>query len=205
MEIYTENLQWTDSYKLLIGAIVPRPIAFVSTISKEGINNAAAFSFFNGICPKPFMVSFAPMYRPGDMGKKDTLRNIEDTGSYVINLVSEDLVPKMNMTAPDYPEEVDEFEVSGLTPLPGTVGVAPRIAESKIQMECKLHQILSFGDKPGAGSLVIGEVLVMHVHEDIYDAGKIRLEAFQPVARLAGNFYARTTDMFELERPKMSP
>jgi flavin reductase (DIM6/NTAB) family NADH-FMN oxidoreductase RutF len=203
VELIPDALPWRDVYKLLVGAIVPRPIAFVSTVSRDGTRNLSAFSFFNGVCPKPFIVAFAPMFRGQDGQKKDTLRNIEETRQFVINVVSEDIVEKMNLTAPEFPPEVDEFEVSGLTPIPSVDVAPPRVAESAIQMECELEQILQFGDGPGGGFLVLGKVVRMHVRDDVYVDGKINPDALAAVGRMAGNDYARTRDRFALSRPSL--
>ncbi|OFW75084.1 MAG: hypothetical protein A2201_13175 [Alicyclobacillus sp. RIFOXYA1_FULL_53_8] len=202
MEISPEDLEWRDSYKLLTGSIVPRPIGFVSTISPAGLHNLAAFSFFNGVCPRPFIVSFAPMQR-GNGEKKDTLRNIEDTGEFVINVVSEDIVVRMNETAPEFASDVDEFVVSGLTPIASSVVKPPRVLESPINMECELVQVIHFGDEPGAGSLVLGKVVRLHVRDDLYFDGKIDSWKLAPVARLAGDEYCKATDRFRLKRPSV--
>lgn len=203
MEIVPESLAWRDSYKLLVGAIVPRPIAFVSTESKAGIRNLAAFSFFNGVCPRPFIISFAPMLRGSDGQKKDTLRNIEETGQFVVNVVTEDIVQAMNETAPEFPPDVDEFVVSGLTAIPSVSVKPPRVKESPIQMECELYQTIQFGDEPGAGFLVLGKVLRMHIQDDLYFDGKIDGYKLKPVARMAGDEYAKATDRFHLKRPTL--
>jgi flavin reductase (DIM6/NTAB) family NADH-FMN oxidoreductase RutF len=202
MEINPDSLAWRDSYKLLVGAIVPRPIAFVSTVSQDGVRNLAAFSFFNGVCPKPFIISFAPMLRGSDGQKKDTLRNIEDTKEFVVNIVTEDIVEQMNLTAPEYEPNIDEFSVSGLTPSASRVVRPPRVAESPIQLECKLVDILTFGETVGAGSLVLGQVVHVHVRDDVYRDGRIDVDMLRAVGRMAGHDYARTRDRFALERPK---
>lgn len=203
VEFIPDDMPWTDAYKLLIGTIVPRPIAFVSTVSETGVNNLAAFSFFNGVCPRPFILSFAVMRKGNDGSKKDTLVNIEATKCFVVNIVSEDIVAQMNLTAPEYPEDVDEFVESGLTPTPSVSIAAQRVAESPIQMECELVQIVSFGEEPGAGSLVLGRVKRIHLRDDVYESGRIDIERLRPVARLAGDAYSRTTDRFSLKRPTL--
>ncbi|MBX6353203.1 MAG: flavin reductase family protein [Thermoflavifilum sp.] len=202
LSLDVEQLRWQDCYKLLIGAIVPRPIAFVSTQSAAGVRNLAAFSFFNAICPKPMLVSFAPMRRP-DGSKKDTLVNIEQTGEFVINVVSEDIVHHMNETAPDFPFDVDEWDYAGLTPVPSLKVRPARIAESPLQMECRLHQVLHLSEEPGGGSLVIGRVVHVHVRPDAYDRGRILPNVLRAVGRMGGDVYARTTDRFELPRPPL--
>lgn len=199
-----DDLPWRDSYKLLIGAIVPRPIAFVSTLSSDGIPNLAAFSFFNGVCPKPFIVSFAPMWRGTDGSMKDTLKNIEDTREFVVNVVSESIVNGVNRTNPEYPPEVNEFEVAGLTPVESVVVKPHRVLESPVQMECTLVQVVTLGTEIGSGSLVLGKVECMHVHNTVYEDGKINPDALQAVGRMAGDVYARTKDRFALKRPSVA-
>src|SRR5438445_12389790 len=157
-----------DIYKLMVGAIVPRPIAFVSTIGPEGVLNLAPFSFFTGISANPPVICFSPMIRSSDGQKKDTLRNIEETGEFVVNVVSEDFAAPMNLCAPEYPAEVDEFEASGLTPIPSDLVRPPRVAESRIHMECKLYQIVHVSPKPLGGSLVMGEVLRFHIADALF-------------------------------------
>ncbi|KPV43646.1 hypothetical protein AN477_11445 [Alicyclobacillus ferrooxydans] len=197
-------MPWQDNYKLLIGSIVPRPIAFVSTRSADGVNNLAAFSFFNGVCPKPFIVAFAPMRRGATGEKKDTLRNIEETGEFVVNVVSEALVAPMSRTNPEFGPEVDEFEVAGLTPVPSDLVSPPRVMESPIQMECKLVQVVEFGEEAGAGSLVLGHVIKMHIAPSVYRDGKIDPDALQAVGRMAGDEYARITDRFPFRRSTLN-
>lgn len=200
VEVEPDKLGWQDSYKLLTGSIVPRPIAFVSTRSKDGVNNLAAFSFFNAVCPKPFVISFSPMRRSSSGDKKDTLRNVEETGEFVVNIVSEDLGVPMSKTNPEFPADVDEFEVAGLTPIPSDMVNAPRVLESSIQMECKLLQVVHIGEDVGAGSLVLGRVVKLHIAEQVYEDGKINPDALGAIARMAGDVYARTKDRFSLPR-----
>jgi len=192
-----------DIYKLLVGAIVPRPIAFVSSRSPEGILNLAPFSFFTAISANPPVICFSPMIRPADASRKDTLNNIELTGEFTVNIVSEEFVEKMNIASAEYPPEVDEFAASGLTPIPSDLVVPPRVQESHIQMECRLVQIVHISPKPLGGSLVIGEVVRFHIDPAVWDHGKIDPEKLRAVGRMAGATYARTTDRFDLERPKL--
>lgn len=196
-----------DNYKLLIGCITPRPIAWVSTVSDDGALNLAPFSFFNGVCAKPPTLLFCPTARGSDGAKKDTLRNIEATGEFVVNVVTEDTLLAMNETAGEYPPEVSEFEKAGLTPSPSVVVKPPRVLESPVSMECKLNQIIRIGDGGvGSGNVVIGTIVYFHVREDVYDEGRILTAQLKPVGRLAGAAYCTTTqNVFDLERPTVSP
>jgi flavin reductase (DIM6/NTAB) family NADH-FMN oxidoreductase RutF len=190
-----------DVYKILIGSVVPRPIAFVSTVSAGGIRNLAPFSFFNAVCQNPPVIVFSTGLRRGDHGRKDTLRNVEETGEFVVNIVSEDFAEAMNATAGEYPFEVDEFEISGLTPLASAIVKPPRVAESKVQMECKLMQTVLVSDRPGGACLVIGEVVCFHVDDAIIDHFRIDPDALRAIGRMGGNTYSRTNDRFDLARP----
>ncbi|MDR0267288.1 flavin reductase family protein [Paenibacillus sp.] len=203
MDISPNELHWKDAYKLMIGSILPRPIAFVSTVDPSGTANLAPFSFFTAICADPLMICFAPMRRGTDGRKKDTLVNIEATSEFVVNIVGEQLVEQMNETAPEFDPDVDEFHEVGLTPIPSQLIRPYRVKESGIQMECVLHDILHFGDQPGAGSLVIGKVVRMHINDELYADGKIDMEKLLPIGRMAGQVYTRAaSDTFILERKK---
>ena len=193
-----------DNYKIMIGSIVPRPIAFVSTISKDGVDNVAPFSFFNGVCSNPPTISFCPVRRGTDSEIKDTLRNIQDTGVFALNIVSESFAAEMVKTAIEYPVEVSEFDKTGLTPITCNKILAPRVSESKISFECELNQIIEVGDgSPGSGALILGTIVLFHVDDDIYDHGRINLDLLKPIGRLAGsNGYVRITDRFDIERKK---
>ncbi|MDQ0976423.1 flavin reductase (DIM6/NTAB) family NADH-FMN oxidoreductase RutF [Neobacillus niacini] len=189
MEVSPDTLEWRDAYKLLIGSILPRPIAFVSTIDENGIANAAPFSFFTAICADPMLICFSPMRRGMDGTKKDTLVNIENTKQFVINIVSENMAKQMNDCAVEFDPEVDELDVAGLTKEPSLIVKVPRIKESLVHLECELYQVLDFGDKPGAGSLVIGKVLNIHVEDELLQNGRIDTIKLQPIGRMAGNTY----------------
>jgi len=190
-------------YKLMVGVIVPRPIAFVSTVDSEGNRNLAPFSFFTAVSANPPVIAFSPLVRGSDSNRKDTLRNIEATGEFVVNIVSEDFGEAMNRTAPEYPPEVDEFEIAGLTPLASELVRPPRVAESRIHMECRLVQVVQVSTKPLGGSIVLGEVLRFHVADELFDNYKIDPDKLRAIARMGGPTYARTTDRFQMERPKL--
>jgi flavin reductase (DIM6/NTAB) family NADH-FMN oxidoreductase RutF len=189
MEVSPDTLEWRDAYKLLIGSILPRPIAFVTTMDESGIANAAPFSFFTAICADPMLICFSPMRRGSDGAKKDTLVNIEKTKQFVINIVSEDMAKQMNDCAVEFAPEVDEIDVTGLTKVPSLMVKVPRIKESLVHLECELYQVLDFGDSAGAGSLVIGKVLNVHVEDELLQNGRIDTKKLQPIGRMAGNTY----------------
>jgi flavin reductase (DIM6/NTAB) family NADH-FMN oxidoreductase RutF len=202
LEIKTDQLEWRDAYKLLQGSVLPRPIAFVSSQDENGNANLAPFSFFTVISANPMMVCFSPMRRGTDGVKKDTLKNIESTNEFVINIVSEEFVQQMNDCATEFPSEVDEFDASGLTKVDSVAVKPSRVKESKVHLECMLDQILHFGgDEAGAGSLVIGKVVHVHVADELYENGRINSEKLNPVGRLAGATYTLPlAKTFELQR-----
>ena len=202
MIISPQEHDYRDIYKLMIGAIVPRPIAFVSTLSLEGILNLAPFSFFTGVSANPPVVCFSPMIRGSDGKKKDTLNNIETTREFVVNIVSEDFAVQMNICSTEFPPEVDEFQQSGLTPISSDLVKAPRVKESKINLECKLLQVVHVSPKPLGGSLVLGEVLCFHVADELWEDYRIDPDKLKPIGRMGGPTYTRTTDRFDLVRPK---
>jgi flavin reductase (DIM6/NTAB) family NADH-FMN oxidoreductase RutF len=195
-----------DIYKLMAGIIVPRPVALVSTVDAAGNANLAPFSFFAGVGSAPPTVLFCPALRPGKVHRmvqrKDTLRNVEETREFVINIVSEAIAPQTNMTAAEVGPEVDEFKLSGLTPLKSEVIRAPRVAESPAQMECRLTQVIYTGDKPASGVVVLGEVVRFHVREDLVEDFRVDPAGLDAVGRMAGNTWVRTHDRMELIRPK---
>ncbi len=189
-------------YKLMIGAIVPRPIAFVSSISPEGIRNLAPFSFFTGVSANPPTILFCPMVRLSDGATKDTIKNIRRTKEFVVNVVSEEFADKMNICSTEFPPEVDEFEKSGLTAIPSDLVQPPRVEESHIQMECRLVRIVTISTLPLGGSIVIGEILRFHVDDSLFDDFKIDADRLRAIGRMGGPTYTRTTDRFDLVRPK---
>ena len=191
-----------DIYKLMIGSIVPRPIGFISSIDSNGRRNLAPFSFFNGVCSNPPTVLFCPSIRK-DGQRKDTWRNVESTGEFVVNIVSEDIAEQMNLTSADFPPEVDEFTVSGLTPVPSDCVKPPRVKESKISMECAVTHIVPINDsEPGGGCVVIGRIIRFHIADELFDHFRIDPARLQAIGRMGGPTYTRTQDRFDLIRPK---
>lgn len=203
MDIDPSSAVASDIYKLMAGLIVPRPIAFVSSMDRAGVLNLAAFSFFTAVSANPPVIAFSPMVRGSDGTRKDTLQNIEAIREFVVNVVSEDFVEKMNLTSPEYPPEVDEFVVSGLTPMASDLVRPPRVAESRASMECRLVQVVHVSLKPLGGSIVLGEVLRFHVADELFENYRIDPDLLRAVGRMGGPTYARTTDRFNLERPKL--
>ena len=200
-----DTISFKETHKLMIGSIVPRPIAFVATTSKDGKNNIAPFSYFNGVCSKPPTIMFAPARRGWDGSEKDTLVNIRETKQFTINIVSESFAEKMVECSTDYNNEVDEFIISGLHPIPCEKINPPRLQEAKISYECELNQIVEIGDgKAGSGFVVIGTIILFHIDQGIMIDGKINLQKLNPIGRLAGNWYTRPTDNFKIDR-KIKP
>ena len=190
-----------ENHKIMIGSIVPRPIAFVSTKSSDGILNLAPFSYFNGVCSNPPTGLVAPSRRGYDGLIKDTLNNIQNTKEFVINLVSEEIADQMVACSTDYDNEVDEFEVSGLTPIDCVKVNPPRVKESKISFECELNTIVEIGKaEAGAGFIVIGTIVMFHIDDTVYKDGHINLNTLNPIGRLAGNSYTRIVDTFDIIR-----
>lgn len=195
-----------ENYKLLAGAVVPRPIAWVSTLSATGIPNLAPYSFFTVVSANPPILCFCPSVREAKNGLspiKDTLANIRATGEFVVNIVTQSLAEAMNQSAAQLAPDQDEFLLAGLTALPGEAVRAPRVAEAPIQMECSLHQIVEVSPLPMGGSLVLGKVLRFHIEESILAPSlHIDPDQLQAIGRMAGSDYVRTLDRFALERPR---
>jgi flavin reductase (DIM6/NTAB) family NADH-FMN oxidoreductase RutF len=190
-----------DIYRILVASIVPRPIAFVTTADENGATNLAPFSFFNGVCSNPAYICFSSA-RTRDGGKKDTLRNIEKTGEFVVNTAEESIVEQVNAASATLPYGTSEIEAVGLTTLPSTWVKPPRIAESAIHMECRLDQLVEVGkNEPGGATLVIARVLGMHVSDHVLTDGEIQYDKLKPVSRLGRDEWLRGGEIFRLRRP----
>jgi len=200
MKIDPATLDRKTAHEIMVGAALPRPIAFISTIGENGIYNLAPYSFFIPMSVKPAIVGVG-IGRKRDGSKKDTLVNIEFTGDFVINVVTESLAEAMNQTAGEYPPEVDEFRVSKLTPGKADFVKSPMVGESPIKMECRLLQILEFGEFPGMNNFVIGKVVQVHVKDEFWANGDIQSSRLKTIGRMGGDLYCRTTDVFEMKRP----
>ncbi len=199
--MHPEGLSARDLYKLLIGTVTPRPIAWVSTRDRSGVNNLAPYSFFNAFSADPPVLGFAPSRTVKGDQRKDTLRNVEETGVFVVNLVSHELAPQMNQTAAEVGPEVDEFALAGLGVEEATRIACPMVAEAPVKMECKLKQILPLGDKPTSGILVLGEVVCFHYAEGLLDNFKVDPAKLDTVGRMGGFGYTTTRERFDLVRP----
>ena len=190
-----------DIYKLMIGMVVPRPIAWVSTVSEDGNNNLAPYSFFNAISGDPPVICFAPSRKAAGDKKKDTFRNLEASGVFVVNIVSEHLAEAMNQSAADVPPEVDEFALAGVTPEPATMIQAPMVKEALAKMECRVRQIIYLGDQPTSGILVLGDVLCFHFVEGLVENFRVDPVMLNAVGRMGGSSYCDTRNRFDIVRP----
>jgi flavin reductase (DIM6/NTAB) family NADH-FMN oxidoreductase RutF len=190
-----------EVYQLLVGIVTPRPIAWVTTVSAAGVVNLAPFSFFNAFGANPPVVVFSPTLRR-DGSKKDTLLNVEAHPEFVLNAATAPLAEKINLSSKEIPPDESEIAFTGLTTTPSLKVKPPRVAESPVSMECRVRQIVPCGTGPIAANLVIGEVLVMHVSEDVLDEKRrIDPRKLRTVARLGGDYWCHTSDLFELKRP----
>jgi flavin reductase (DIM6/NTAB) family NADH-FMN oxidoreductase RutF len=204
MEIDLDGLPGIERYRFLVSAVVPRPIAFVSTLSAGGSTNVAPFSYFNVVTARPPLVSVAIGQRKweGEVIKKDTLTNIEQTGEFVINLATTALLDAINESSAEYAPGESEIEALGLTPAPSSKVQPPRIAESPVHLECRLERLVMLGDEPQQG-LVIGRVVHVHVEDAVLDpeTKTVNPTRLSPLARLGGNYYATLGDLIERVRP----
>jgi len=190
-----------DVYHTLVSVVTPRPIAWVTTIDRDGRVNLAPFSFFNAFGANPPVVVFSPTLRRNGT-KKDTLLNIEATGEFVVNAAVASLASQVNASSVEIPPGESEIDVVGLSTIPSLKVKPPRLAASPVHLECKLIQIIPLGTGPIAGNLVIGEILTMHIDDAVLDGGgKVDPHRLQTIARMGGDYWCRTTDLFEQKRP----
>ncbi|WFB57980.1 flavin reductase family protein [Paenibacillus sp. BR1-192] len=190
-----------DIYKLLIGSVVPRPVAFVTTLSADGVLNAAPFSYFSIVSSNPPLLSVSVQRKNGV--PKDTARNAMQSGELVIHIVDEDTVAAVNETAANLPPDESELDRTRLTPVVSDVVKVPGVLESKIRMECVLEQVVTLdgADQLPAADLLIARVVRFHVSEELYEHGRIDASKLKPVSRMAGNIYSTLGEMFTIERP----
>ena len=209
MIVAPSDISHRELYSILLHSVAPRPIAWVSTVSAAGALNLAPFSFFNAVCVDPPLLAFAPGLRPpkdaeAKQGEaKDTLRNIRETKEFVVNVVTYELAEAMNLTSGEYAAEVNEFELARVTPQPSKIVRPPRVGESPVSFECKLHQILDFSPAPTSSSLVIGEVVSIYINDANLKDGKLDGNSLDLIGRMGGLQYTRTAQRFEMVRPKV--
>ncbi|MEM7454024.1 MAG: flavin reductase family protein [Planctomycetota bacterium] len=199
MQIRPEEESASRIYSLMIRAIAPRPIAWVSTISDDGMPNLAPFSYFNGVCSDPAALVFSVVNHV-DGRKKDTARNIESNGQFVVNTVPFELREQMVRCAGDYEYEQDEFEIANVPTEPSVAVRPPRVRQAPVKFECELMQIVNIGEGPLAANLVIGRILLIDVSDDILDEnGKIDPARSDLIGRMGGRSYATTRDRFDIK------
>lgn len=186
-----------DFYRFMISVIVPRPIAFVSTMSADGHHNVAPFSYYNAITNQPPLLGISINRRKGS--PKDTYRNIEQIGEFVVNTVDEALGARMVQTSGEWPEDVDEFQLAGLTPVPSDVVKPPRVGESPVSLECRLYRSIELG----ATFFVVGEILRAHVRDDVLSEGRVDIARLKPLGRLGGDGYSVVRDVIHMPRPRV--
>ncbi len=197
MILDTSEIRPRDVYRHLINIITPRPIAWVSTQSKNGVPNLAPFSFFNGVGSTPPSLLFCPANKR-DGSPKDTLRNIEETGQFVVNIVSNELAERMHNTSAEYDFETSEFDACGLSAVPSEKVRVPRVGEASASIECELLQTIHLESGPGAANIVIGRILIMRVDDAaVNDDGWADAEKMDTIGRMGGGGYTRTRDRFE--------
>ncbi|WP_128477668.1 flavin reductase family protein [Halorussus pelagicus] len=185
-------------YRTLAGAVVPRPIAWVSTTGPEGVDNLAPYSFFNVVAVDPPVVMFSPVDDGGAPGGlKDTPRNVRETGEFVVNVVTESVAEAMNETSATLPAGESEFDRAAVTRADSTVVAPPRVAESPVAFECSRYEMVDVGDS----TMVLGEVEWVHLDDDVTTDGKVDVEKLDAVGRLSGSLYATTEERFSMERP----
>src|SRR5579864_5611229 len=213
MNVIPFEIPHSELYGILLNSVAPRPIAWVSTLSASGQPNLAPFSFFNAVCVDPPLLAFAPGLRqprqadtPHGQSRgipKDTLRNVRETKEFVVNVVTYELLRQMNVTSGEYDPSVNEFDLAKVTPAPSRLVRPARVAESPVSFECRLHQILDFSPAPTSSSLVIGEIVSIHMKDVHIKNGRLDRNSLDLIGRMGGIQYTRTTERIELARPKV--
>ncbi len=203
IDVAAGQADWIAIYRLCIGFVTPRPIALVSTISPDGRRNLAPFSFYNMISANPPVVVFGPSIRR-DKSRKHTLMNIESTREFVIATVTADIGPQMVKCGADLPYGESEFEFSGLTPSPATKVKPALVKEAKANLECTLRQIITTGDQPGGGCITLGNIVAIHVDDQVLDQrGLVDPHQLHAVGRLGGRWYCDVDKPYEMEIPSV--
>lgn len=203
LHIEPKDVSVQEVHRLLLGGVGPRPIALVSTISKDGISNLTPFSFFNAFGANPPIIAFSPSRRGRNATLKDTYYNLMDNGECVVQSVTYPIVEQISLASTEYAPDIDEFVKSGLTPVDSDLVKPKRVKESPFQMECKMREMRSFGEGGASANIAICEVIKFHVAEDIFRDGFIHPDLIDLVARMSANFYSRASgdSIFEIEKP----
>lgn len=202
MIVRTTDIPRRLAYRLVIGSIVPRPVAWVSTASRDGQRNLAPFSYFMGIGADPPLLAVSVNAHRGR--QKDTLANVEETGEMVVNIASEALLDQMVLTSGEYARGRDEFQIAGLTPAPCELVKAPRVQEAPIAMECRVRQITILGNPPNITGVIFGEVLAWHFDDAILDAdGVPDMQKLKAVGRMIDDWYVLTRELRNVPRPRV--
>ena len=199
-----KDLDIRSNYHLMISGIVPRPIAFVSSISNNNEVNLAPYSFFNGFGANPPIVGFSPALS-GRTGKpKDTLLNIQETKEFTISIANSSMVGQVSLSSCEYERSIDEFDKTGLTKQESTIVKPPFVGESSFVMECKLYDIIYLGNKPASGNLILGEIVMFHISENILDTkGAVDPNLLDAISRMGGSWYSKSKDgLFEFKKPR---
>lgn len=198
-----KDLGIPDLHKLLLGGVAPRPIALVSTISEDGINNLSPFSFFNVFGANPPMIAFSPSRRGKDASFKDTYNNLVLTKECVVQAVTFSMAEQISLASTGFPPEVDEFAKSGLSPIDSHIVKPKRVKESPFQMECKLIEMKSYGEGGASANMAICEVIKLHISEDIFTNGIIDPQKIDLIGRMSGSYYSRASGdaIFSIEKP----
>jgi len=203
MDVHPEQISASALYQHLIRVIAPRPISWVSTVSLSGVTNLAPFSFFTGVGAKPPSIAFCPSNRR-DGNPKDSLKNILDTGEFVINVVPFRLAEAMNLTSAELPPDESEFELTGIETAASSIVKPPRVQVSPVSLECTLMHHLALASGPGGANIVIGKIVHLHLDDAVLDdAGRADPGLLDLIGRLGGASYCRTTERFELPRPSL--
>ncbi len=199
-----KNLDIKSNYQLMISGISPRPIAFVTSVSKDGIYNLAPYSFFNGFGANPPIVGFSPALSGRTGLPKDTLLNIKDTNEFTISIVNSSMVGQVSLSSCEYEKKIDEYLKTGLSKEKSMIVKTPYVKESPFVMECKLFDIIDLGGKPASGNLILGEVVMFHVSENILDDNnQINPYALDAISRLGGAWYSKSKEgLFEYKKPR---
>ncbi len=207
LTINPKDVSTAELHGYLLGAVAPRPIAFASTVDKEGNVNLSPFSFFNVFSANPPIMVFSPARRVRDNTTKHTLDNVKEVGEVVINIVNYDMVQQMSLSSTEYGKGVNEFDKSGFHQIASQQIKPPRVAEAPISFECKVNEIISLGEQGGAGNLIVCEVLLAHFDDAIFDKnGKIDPYKLDAVSRMGANWYCRANGdaIFEVSKPLTS-